>query len=459
MNRKIKANLTEGNITKLLIRLTLPMMAGMISMIIFNLVDTFFIGQLGKNELAAMSFTFPVVMVVQSIALGLGMGTSSVVSRAIGKGDSSKVKRLATDSLFLAVLVVAAAAITGELTIGPLFTLLGADTVTLPLIKEYMRIWYIGVMFVVVPMVGNNIIRATGDMKTPALIMTFAAIANMIMDPLLIFGIGPFPEMGLAGGALATVIGRASTLVFAMIILIKRELITPRKLNLGELFTSWKQILFIGIPAALTNIITPLTMGVITRMVSVFGTAAVAGFGVATRLEMIVLMIVHSLASIMVPFTGQNRGSGNFSRVSEAAKKGFIFSLIWSVIAFGGFYFAGAFMAGLFNKNPVVISTVVSYLRIIALTYGFQGILLLSSSVLNALGKPIHAIGLSLLRLLALYIPLALIGSKLFGLNGIFAGGAVANLLSGLLAAVVVIVIIGKLLPSKDNILDKSRIL
>ncbi|MDA3938856.1 MAG: MATE family efflux transporter [Spirochaetia bacterium] len=444
MTRKIKANLTEGNITKLLIRLTLPMMAGMISMIIFNLVDTFYIGQLGKNELAAMSFTFPVVMIVQSIALGLGMGTSSVVSRAIGKGDSSKVRRLSTDALFLAAIIVAVAAITGELTIEPLFTLMGADSVTLPLIKEYMRIWYIGVIFVVFPMVGNNIIRATGDMKTPALLMAFAAIANMILDPFLIFGIGPFPAMGLAGGALATVIGRAFTLIFSLTILIKRELISIKKISLGELFISWKQILFIGIPAALTNIITPLTMGVITRMVSSFGTAAVAGFGVATRLEMIVLMIVHSLASVMVPFTGQNWGKGNIARVSEAVIKGFKFSLIWSVIAFGGFMFTGSFMAGLFNKDPVVITTVVSYLRIIALTYGFQGMLLLASSVLNAMGKPFHAILLSLFRLLGLYIPLALLGSNIFGLSGIFAGGAIANFLTGILAAVVIIKMIGK---------------
>ncbi|MCK5672727.1 MAG: MATE family efflux transporter, partial [Spirochaetales bacterium] len=396
MNRKIKANLTEGNITKLLIRLTLPMMAGMISMIIFNLVDTFYIGQLGKNELAAMSFTFPVVMVVQSIALGLGMGTASVVSRAIGRGDSDIVKRLSTDALFLAGLVVAVAAIAGQLTIEPLFTLLGADEVTLPLIEEYMRIWYIGVMFVVFPMVGNNIIRATGDMKMPAIIMAFAAIANMILDPFLIFGIGPFPAMGLAGGALATVIGRASTLIFSFIILVRRGLITAHRITLKKMFNSWKQILFIGVPATITNIITPLSLGVITRMISGFGTAAIAGFGVATRLEMIVLMIVHSLGGVMIPFTGQNWGSGNYLRVYEAVKKGFKFSLIWSAITFVGFYFAGAFMAGLFNKDPVVIETVVSYLKIIAITYGFQGMLLLSSAVLNALGKPIHAITLSL---------------------------------------------------------------
>ena len=444
MNQRIKAKLTEGNITKLLTRLSLQMMVGMISMVIFNLVDTFYIGQLGKNELAAMSFTFPVVLVVQSISLGLGMGTSSVVSRAIGKGDTSKVKRLSTDALFLAAIIVALAAIIGELTITPLFTLMGADSDILPLVKEYMHIWYIGVIFVVFPMVGNNIIRATGDMKTPAIIMTFAAIANMILDPFLIFGIGPFPEMGLAGGALATVLGRASTLLFAMSILIKRELITFKKLTIKELFTSWKQILFVGVPAALTRIINPLTLGIITRIVSIYGTAAVAGFGVATRLEMIVLMIIRSLAAVMIPFTGQNWGSGKFRRVSEAVKKVYKFSLFWSVIAYGCLYFTSTLMAGLFNKDPVVISTVVIYLRIIALTYGFQGILLLSSSVLNAIGKPIHAIVLSLLRLLGLYIPLALIGSSMFGLKGIFAGGAVANLVSGIIAAVVVIVMIGK---------------
>ncbi|MEA1911504.1 MAG: MATE family efflux transporter, partial [Spirochaetota bacterium] len=305
-------------------------------------------------------------------------------------------------------------------------------------------IWYIGVIFVVFPMVGNNIIRATGDMKTPAIIMTFAAIANMILDPFLIFGIGPFPEMGLAGAALATVLGRATTLLFAVIILIKRELITFKKLTLKELFTSWKQILFIGVPASLTRIIDPLTMGIITRIVSIYGTAAVAGFGVATRLEMIVLMIIRSLAAVMIPFTGQNWGRGKMGRVSEAVKKAFKFSLFWSIITYGSFYFSSAFMAGLFNKDPVVINTVVIYLRIIALTYGFQGILLLSSSVLNAIGKPIHAIGLSLLRLLGLYIPLALIGSKMFGLPGIFTGGAIANLVSGVLAAIVVIWVIKK---------------
>ncbi len=439
MDKKIKANLTEGNITKLLVRLTIPMMAGMISMIIFNLVDTFYIGQLGKNELAAMSFTFPVVMIVQSIALGLGMGTSSVVSRAIGQGDSSRVKRLSTDALLLAGLVVAVAAVTGELTIAPLFTLLGADHSTLILIKEYMRIWYIGVIFVVFPMVGNNIIRATGDMKTPALIMTFAAVANMILDPLLIFGIGPFPAMGLAGGALATVIGRASTLLFSFIILIKRDLISFNRRQAGELFRSWRQILFIGIPASLTNILTPLTMGVITRMISTFGTAAIAGFGVATRLEMIVLMIVNSLAAVMVPFTGQNRGTGNFTRISEAVRKGYKFSMLWGTAAFIVFYFSGGFLAGLFNKDPVVINTVISYLHIIALTYGFQGVLLLSASVLNALGKPIQAIALSVFRLAGLYIPLAVIGSGIWGLQGIFAGGAAANLVTGILAGIVVI--------------------
>ena len=162
MRRQQSPPLTEGPVTRHLVRLTLPMIMGMLSMTIFHLTDTYFIGQLGKNELAAISFTFPVIMVLNSIALGLGVGASSVISRTIGEGNSMKVRRLATDALFLAVIIVAFVVAAGELTIYPLFRLLGAPEDILPLTAAYMRIWYIGVVFVVVPMTGNHIIRATG---------------------------------------------------------------------------------------------------------------------------------------------------------------------------------------------------------------------------------------------------------------------------------------------------------
>ena len=158
MRNENKALLTEGPIAKTLAKLTLPMIFGIVGMVAFNLVDTFFIGQLGTRELAAISFTFPVVFVLGSLAMGLGVGTSAVISRAIGEGDRTRVQRLTTDGLMLAVLIVIIFVTLGLLTIEPVFQLLGASPDIIELIKSYMVIWYIGMPFVVIPMVGNNAI-------------------------------------------------------------------------------------------------------------------------------------------------------------------------------------------------------------------------------------------------------------------------------------------------------------
>ena len=146
-----KAKLTSGDVKKSLVRLTLPMMLGMAGMVVFNIADTFFVSQLGTDELAAMSYTFPVIMVVASLALGLGVGVMAVVSRAIGEGNQHKVQRLTTDSLILSIILVGGLVIVGLFTINPLFQFLGAPEKLLPLIKQFMTIWYAGIITVVIP--------------------------------------------------------------------------------------------------------------------------------------------------------------------------------------------------------------------------------------------------------------------------------------------------------------------
>jgi len=213
----------EAPVGATLAKLTVPMIFGILSIVLFNLADTFFVGKLGKEQLAALSFTFPVVLMIGSLAHGIGLGTAAAVSRAIGRQDYHRVRRLATDSLILGLLIIAVGIITGLLTIKPLFSLLGARGTVLDYISQYMRIWYIGMIFVVVPMIGNNTLRATGDTKTPGLIMIFAAGANFLLDPLLIFGFGPIPALGVRGAALATVIGRSSKFLVAIYALVFRE--------------------------------------------------------------------------------------------------------------------------------------------------------------------------------------------------------------------------------------------
>lgn len=427
-----KATLTEGPVGKTLAQLTWPMVFGLLGMVAFNLVDAFFVGQLGTKELAALSFTFPVVLVIHSLALGLGIGTSAVVSRAIGEGDQQKVKRLTTDSLVLSVLIVAFFVGIGLLTIGPVFRLLGATPELLPLIKSYMRIWYLGMVFVVVPMVGNNVIRATGDTKTPSAIMLTAVGINLILDPLLIFGLGPFPRLELQGAALTTVFARATTLVVAIYVLAHRDrMITLVMKPFKSIVDSWKRILYIGLPAAGTRIIIPLVIGFITRIVSAYGAPAVAAYGVSSRIEYLALAVVWGLASVLVPFVGQNWGAGRFERVKRGVRLSGRFSLAWGFGVFILLAVAAHPIASVFNKNPDVISGIVLYLRIVSLAFGLQGVLILSTSVLNVLNKPLHAAGMILFQMVALYVPLAYLGSALFGLTGVFGALALVYALGG----------------------------
>ena len=431
------AQLIEGPIDRILVRMTIPMIVGILSMIAFNLTDTFFVGRLGTSELAAMSFTFPVVFIINSLTMGIGMGATSVISRAIGSGDHNKVRRLTTDSLGLALLLVGILASIGLLTINPVFRALGATGEILPLIKKYISIWYLGVIFVVIPMVGNSAIRATGDTRTPSLIMLVAVTVNVILDPLLIFGIGPFPRLELEGAAIATVTARATTMVVSLWVLIRREhMITLIRPRLKQVLDSWRNVLYIGLPSAGTNMIIPLAIGIITRMVAGYGPPAVAALGVSTRIDPFALGVIFALGSALGPFVGQNYGARKIDRVWTALRHSHRFAFVWGLGMLTLIALAAQPIASVFSKDPEVVGTTVRYLRLVPIGYGMQGVLMLSNVTLNMLNKPLHAASIVLIQMFVLYIPLALLGSALFGLVGIFTAAATASLTAGVLAYV-----------------------
>lgn len=430
-----KARLTEGPVGPLLVKMTIPMIFGIVSMGLYNIVDTFFVGQLGKEQLAALAFTFPVVLVVQSLALGIGMGTAAVVSRALGANNREALRRYATDSLSLGLLIVGIAAVLGLATIRPLFSLLGAEGQILDYIREYMRVWYPGVLFVLVPMIGNNTIRATGDTKTPGTVMVIGALVNAILDPLLIFGLGPFPALGITGAAAATLIGRSVTFTVALYVLVGRERLVIFNLpKLKEVLHSWGQILYIGIPNAATKMIIPLGAGVVTRILSEYGHTVVAGYGVATRIEFFSMALVNALASVMGPFIGQNIGAGLTDRVKEGFRKSEAFCLVIGGILFFIFLILGRGIAGIFNDDPGVVSTTTRYLRLVSFAYGLQGFYMIVTAGLNVLRQPIKAASLSLLQMFGFTIPLGLGGSYFFGPVGVFWGILISYTLTGLTA-------------------------
>ncbi|MEN9225084.1 MAG: MATE family efflux transporter [Thermostichus sp. HHBFW_bins_43] len=428
-----RQTLTEGPVGSQLIRLTLPMIWGIFAVMAIELADAYFVGQLGTPELAAMSFTFPVTMVLSNLAIGLGVGASSVIARAIGEGNLERVQRLTTNSLVLSFLIVVVCVLFGFLTLDPLFTALGADPDILPLIREYMHIWYLGMVFLVVPMVGNTAIRAAGNSEIPSLIMTLAAITNIGLNPLLIFGLAGFPRLELQGAALATVAARALSLVLALLFLHFRQHMLSLFLPTWEDVSGcWSRILHVGLPAAGTNMVIPISAGIITSLMAGFGPEAVAGFGVASRLELLSLSALAALATSVAPFIGQNWGAKRYGRVQQSLRLSFCFCVGWGALMTVLLGLGSTTIAAQFDNNPDVIEVTASYLRIVPLSYAGTGLILTVSAAFNALGKPLAAVVLSLTRMFLVYIPLAYVGSLWMGVNGVFLAACVANLGVGL---------------------------
>jgi putative MATE family efflux protein len=406
-----KPKLTEGPVGRHLVNMSVPILFGITMMMAQSIIDAWFLGKVGDRALAAFSFGFPILMIITSVAIGLGAGTSSVVARAIGSGDHRRARRLATDSLLLSFMVTGTLSVIGILTINPLFKLLGAPADMIPMIRSFMTILYSGVPFLVVGMVGTSSMRATGDTVLPGKLMMGGALLNVILDPIFIFGFGPVPAMGLDGAATAALMARGTMFIGTIYFMVNRlDMVTFNKPNPVELRKSWRDILHVGLPAAGTNAIIPIAMTLITAMIARYGPDAVAGFGVASRLESLVLVIFYALSSVIGPFVGQNLSAGKEQRIQLSLRLcamfcmacGLVIALLLAVVA--------DFVPTLFSQNPDVTNVTRLFLWIAPVSYGAYGVVMV------------------------LYLPLAFLGRELFGIAGIFGAYAIANLLSGLLS-------------------------
>ena len=432
------ARLTQGSVVRTLTKLSAPMVGGLFSVIAFNLGDTYFVSQLGTQELAAMSFTFPVVMVMMGIAMGLGTATISVVSRAIGQGDETQIRRLSSDSLTLSFLTVLICATVGMVTIDPLFLLLGASPDLLPLIRDYMLIWYPGMVCLVIPMVANSAIRSTGDTTFPALIMVGATGLNFVLDPLFIFGVWGFPRWELKGAAFATVLARATTLVASLLILHFRERLLDFKTpSLRDVWQSWKEIGALAIPVAATNMMQPMGLGVVTRLIASYGPASVAAWGAGSRVTAFALIPVFAVCSGLVPFAGQNWGAGEFGRVQKGRNYAYGFAILWSVLALLALRVFIDPIARIFSLEPDVVVEVTRYLWIIPFGYLGVGIFNVTEETLNAIGRPVMASIQTIIHMFMLYIPLAFIGSNYLSMDGLLMGLVSADLLGGFIGVLI----------------------
>lgn len=430
-----RGDLTRGPVKKHLIRLSLPMVWGIAAIISFQLVDTFYVSMLGTGALAAISFTFPVSFTLFSLIMGFGIAMSSVVSRLIGEGNRELVRRVATHGLALVFMLSIVLALVGLVLHDQVFRLMGAEGEMLALIGDYMKIWLIGIVFLALPMVGNSAIRAGGDTFTPAMIMTIVAFVNIILDPILIFGLFGFPRMELQGAALATVFANACAMAAGLYVLYVREKILAPALALkriSEFGDSARRLLHIALPAGLAYVVSPVVGALIVALLSAYGPAAVAAYGVVTRIEAFAFVILMGVAVGMAPIIGQNWGAKNFARVHEALRLALGFSVLWSLFLALVLGIFARPIAGLFSQDPDVIDTIALFFRIVPFAYAFMNLVRGWISAFNAMGKPHRAFVMVMLETAVLMVPAVLLGNYWGGVAGIFTGIAATYTLSGL---------------------------
>ncbi len=424
------AGMIEGPVAAQLARLTLPVAWGILALLGYRLAEAWFIGQIGANALAAISFAFPVTMIVLSLSIGLGAGTSSVIARALGAGEPG-VPRLVADALLLTALMGTFCAVAGDYAATPLARMLGAAPDLVPLIAGYLRVWFPSAILILVASVGLSAARAAGDATFQGLAMVVSSLLNLAFAPVAILGGFGLPGWGLIGAPIASALAWAPLLAATLWRLRQLSILSFDHLSPGRFVASARRILRVGAPAAATNTVIPFSAAIITHLLAGFGSAAVAGFGLGSRVESVAMVPFFALSAVMNPFAGQNAGAGRPERVRQAMRVAAIFCGTLGASLAALLFLARGWIASRFTLDAAVLQSAMLYLALVPVSYGPAGVIAIANAAFNGLNKPFSAVVVSVARTLVVNVPVAWAGGRLFGVQGVFLGICVSNLAVG----------------------------
>jgi len=414
-----------------LFTMTWPMLFGVLSLMTFQLVDSAFIGQLGRDPLAALGFTLPMQQLIIGLQVGLGIATTAIISRTLGEKDPLRAERLGGLVVLVGAAMVLVLCVGLWLSQSLIMTLLGAEESLLPLIRSYWIPWLLSAWTGAMLYFGYSVCRSHGDTRLPGYLMVATSVLNIALDPLFIFVFG----WGLPGAALATV---ASFALGCLLIYPKLFRAQWLRFDLAELALTkaMRQLGSIMAPAMISQLMPPASAMAATAIVAGFGSAAVAAWGLGTRLEFFSIVVVLALTMSMPPMIGGMLGEGSIERIRQLIRIAVRFVVAWH-LAIGLLW---AIMSGLasdlFTSDTEVSQVLGSYLVRVPLSYSGLGICILMVSVCNALGLAMRALLVSTLRLFACFLPFLWVGAQIDGINGLMAGAMVGNLLAGVMAYV-----------------------
>jgi putative MATE family efflux protein len=409
---------------------------GIFSVIAVGLADAYFLGQVSGAALAAVGFIYPVITAITSLSIGLSAGANSVLSQSIGAGaEDEQTQRLGLHAIGLGLMLSVVIGVLIWLVYPLLFGALGATEDVAAEVAQYMPLWALSFPFLVVMMITNSVFRAHGDGATSAAIMIVAAVFGIALNPVFIFGWGPFPEMGTAGAALSTLLGRIIAMALAIWIAWRRGLLGVCGRILADFGNSVASILNVGLPASMSNAINPAGMALVTAAVATVGDDAVAGFGAAGRVQSILLVPLMALSAGIGPVVGQNWGAREVPRAQSATLSAYGFSMIYGLVIGIVLWFYATPISALLASGESDLAYAAQYLKYVGLTMFGYGIVVIANSAMNARNKALWSMSISLGRVLLIYLPLAWLGVSMFGYAGIVGAAVLANLL-GALAAV-----------------------
>lgn len=419
------SDLTRKPIPMLIRTIAVPASIGFFFNTMFNVVDTYYGGQLSTDALAALSLSFPVFFMIIALGSGIATGTTALISNAIGEGDREKASEYIGQAISFTTLIGIAMTVVGLLTSPFLFKILGAQGQYLALGLSYMNVILLGTVFFLLIYTFNAILNAQGDARTFRNFLIGGFFLNIILDPWFMFGGFGIPEMGLPGVAWATVliqflgtiyVGSRAAVSEIFCVDCLQQLV-PRK-------TAYIEIAKQGIPASLNMMTIAVGVFVITYFISIFNKESVAAYGIATRIEQIALLPSFGLTTAALTIVGQNNGAKKFDRVRETVNKCILYGI--SIMTIGTvcvFCFATPLM-GVFTTDQIVISIGANYLRIAAFIFQAYIILYISVSCLQGMKKPLYAIWVGLYRQIAapLVIFLGLVHLMGLGIVSVFWG-------------------------------------
>jgi len=429
----------RDSIWKLLLRFSGPAIVSMTVASTYNIVDAIFVGGLdnGIEALAALNVALPIMLAFAAISLGTGVGAASLISRKLGVGDYEGANRVACTTITLSILLGALMTLICLPNIEWLLRLLGASDSVMPMAKSYMSILASFAVVNSVALIMGSIIRAEGSPIFPSVVLIISAVLNIALDPVLIYGLGPVPAMGVAGAATATVIARSFGSLLFIIYFVSGK--TAYQFRLGY-FLPKLRILFeiyrVGTASIIRMSAASLTMILGNRAAVSFGVANLAVLGILFRISTFAFMPCMGLGQGMLPLVGYNYGAGQKERIGEVVTKTGLATIIWGTIGALIAILLPTQVMSIFNANSEFVRQGTWAIRIFALGFFTTGLQMILSVFFQGIGRGIASLVLSSSRQVIFMIPAILILPRLFGITGLWVAFPTAEILAIILTLI-----------------------